>query len=51
MLADYHIVRRQKLKLRDLYTGDPSSIYWYLHGFNWRGPLAFVIGMGPLLRE
>ncbi|KAL1964155.1 hypothetical protein VTN77DRAFT_7243 [Rasamsonia byssochlamydoides] len=49
LLADYHIVRRHRLKLRDLYTGNPSSIYWYFHGFNWRGPVAFVAGMWSLL--
>jgi cytosine/uracil/thiamine/allantoin permease len=51
LLADYHIVRRQQLKLLDLYTGDVSSIYWYFHGLNWRGPVAFVAGMWPLLRK
>lgn len=49
MLADYHIVRRHKLKLQDLYTGNSSSIYWYYHGFNWRGPVAFLMGCWPLL--
>lgn len=51
LLADYHIIRRQQLKLLDLYTGDVSSIYWYFHGLNWRGPVAFVAGMWPLLRK
>ncbi|KAL1986896.1 hypothetical protein VTN96DRAFT_5313 [Rasamsonia emersonii] len=49
LLADYHIVRRHRLNLHDLYTGNPSSIYWYFHGFNWRGPVAFVAGMWALL--
>ncbi|KAL2000405.1 hypothetical protein VTN02DRAFT_3170 [Thermoascus thermophilus] len=49
MLADYHLVRRQKLKLKDLYTGNSSSIYWYSHGLNWRGAVAFTAGMWPLL--
>ncbi|KAJ9312560.1 hypothetical protein DTO271D3_7107 [Paecilomyces variotii] len=49
LLADYHLVRRHKLKLKDLYTGNQSSIYWYTRGFNWRGPVAFVAGMWPLL--
>ncbi|KAK4939986.1 hypothetical protein LTR10_019838 [Elasticomyces elasticus] len=49
MLADYHVVRRCKLKLNDLYTGDSSSIYWYNKGVNWRAPVAFMSGVWPLL--
>lgn len=51
MLADYHIIRRHKLKLNDLYTGDPDGIYWYWHGFNWRALIAFISGIWPLFRE
>lgn len=51
MLADYHIVRRYKLKLNDLYTSNPTGIYWYFHGVNWRAPVAFFMGVWPLLRK
>ena len=51
LLADYHVVRCRKLKLQDLYIGNSSSIYWYSHGFNWRGPVVFVLGMWPFLRK
>jgi nucleobase:cation symporter-1, NCS1 family len=51
MLADYHIVRRYKLKLNDLYTSDPQGIYWYFHGVNWRAPVSFLMGVWPLLRK
>lgn len=50
MLADYHLIRMHKLNLPDLYKGDASSIYWFYKGFNWRGPVAFLMGMWPLLR-
>ncbi|KAL6245852.1 hypothetical protein RBB50_007005 [Rhinocladiella similis] len=49
MLADYHVIRRQKLKLNDLYTGDASSIYWFNKGVNWRAIVAFLSGVWPLL--
>ncbi|RCI09976.1 hypothetical protein L249_8752 [Ophiocordyceps polyrhachis-furcata BCC 54312] len=49
LLADYHVIRRRKLNLQDLYTGDDSSIYWFHHGFNWRAFVAFFAGVGPLL--
>lgn len=51
MLADYHIVRKAKLKVNELYIGDSSSIYWFRQGFNWRAFAAFTIGMWPLLRK
>lgn len=51
MLADYHIIRRRKLKLNDLYTGNNSSIYWFNNGVNWRAIVGFFAGVWPLLRE
>lgn len=51
MLADYHLVRRYKLKLNELYIGNASSIYWYRGGVNWRAPVAFFAGVWPLLRK
>lgn len=51
MLADYHLVRRYRLKVSDLYRGDSTSIYWFRHGVNWRAFAAFTAGMWPLLRE
>ncbi|KAI8671919.1 hypothetical protein NCS57_00668400 [Fusarium keratoplasticum] len=49
MLADYLVVRRQKLKLNDLYIGDASSIYWYQGGLNWRAPVVFIMAMWPFI--
>ncbi|KAL5338230.1 permease for cytosine/purines, uracil, thiamine, allantoin-domain-containing protein [Aspergillus crustosus] len=49
MLADYHLIRRHRLKLSDLYRGDSSSIYWFRSGVNWRAFAAFTAGMWPLL--
>lgn len=51
MLADYHLIRQRKLKVNDLYCGDSSSIYWYNAGFNWRAPVAFFMGVWPMLRK
>lgn len=50
MLADYHLIRRYKLRVNDLYTGDSTSIYWFRNGVNWRALVAFLLGMWPLLR-
>ncbi|KAI1441916.1 NCS1 nucleoside transporter family protein [Annulohypoxylon stygium] len=49
MVASYLLVARRKIKTDDLYRGDSSSIYWYNAGFNWRAPVAWVIGVAPTL--
>ncbi|PFH61277.1 hypothetical protein XA68_17790 [Ophiocordyceps unilateralis] len=49
LLADYHLVRKRRLNVEDLYTGDASSIYWFCQGFNWRAFAAFSAGVWPLL--
>lgn len=48
MLADYFVVRKQRLVMEDLYIQAPSSIYWYDKGFNWRALVAWIIGVAPL---
>ncbi|ODV70615.1 nucleobase cation symporter-1 family protein CYBJADRAFT_195583 [Cyberlindnera jadinii NRRL Y-1542] len=45
--ADYYIVRKQKLKLTDLYSADPNSIYWFWYGFNWRAFVSWICGFVP----
>lgn len=50
MLADYHVLRKHKLRVNELYIGDSSSHYWFSHGFNWRAFVAFFSGVWPLLR-
>lgn len=45
--CDYFLVRKQKLKLGDLYKANSESIYWFWHGFNWRGYLSWVFGFTP----
>ena len=51
LLADYHVVRRAKLKLNDLYTSDRTGIYWFRGGVNWRAIVAFITGVWPFLRK
>jgi NCS1 family nucleobase:cation symporter-1 len=45
--ADYFIVRKQKVKLTDLYRGSSDSIYWFWHGINWRGYVSWTCGFVP----
>lgn len=48
-LSDYFWVRHQKLRIADLYLGDRRSAYGYIAGVNWRGLLAWAMGLWPLL--
>ena len=47
LIADYWIVRRQKLSLRDLF--DPNGMYTYRAGFNWRAISALVLAILPVV--
>jgi NCS1 family nucleobase:cation symporter-1 len=47
MIADYWIVRRRQLSLRDLYKYDGR--YSYSGGWNWRAIAAVLIGVVPVL--
>lgn len=51
MLADYHVIRKRKLRLNELYIGNAGSSYWFRNGVNWRAFVAFLCGMWPLLRK
>lgn len=33
----------------DLYLGNPTSIYWYWKGWNWRAVVAFVLAIFPAM--
>ena len=41
MIADYYLVRRQRLNLDDLYSTRPSGTYAYTAGWNLRALVAF----------
>jgi NCS1 family nucleobase:cation symporter-1 len=47
LIADYWIVRRQKLNLRDLFELRGQYTYW--NGLNWRAVAALVIAVAPVV--
>ncbi|KAK4964898.1 hypothetical protein LTR28_003568, partial [Elasticomyces elasticus] len=49
IVSDYFLVRKQEYHIGDLYTGNSTSAYWYIAGFNFRGFAAWVMGLWPLL--
>ena len=49
LLADFWIVRRQRLNLVNLYRMGPGTELYYTHGFNLRAVAAFICGCVPTL--
>ncbi len=47
MISDYFLIRKQKLKISDLYISEKGSIYWFFHGFNLRSWASWVAGFIP----
>jgi NCS1 family nucleobase:cation symporter-1 len=47
LIADYWVVRRQKLVLRDLFQVD--GIYTYSNGINWRAVIALGAAVAPVV--
>jgi NCS1 family nucleobase:cation symporter-1 len=43
IIADYYLVRRQKVVLDDLYSMSPASSYFYDHGWNRRAVVALAV--------
>jgi NCS1 family nucleobase:cation symporter-1 len=48
MIADYYFIRRQRIKLNDLYRPEGSD-YWFSHGFNWRVIPCWMAGWAPTI--
>lgn len=43
-LADYFILRRQRIDLRELHLADRGTLYAYTGGINWAGIVAVLVG-------
>lgn len=48
MCADYYVLRRQRIKLTNLYHPE-GSVYWFTYGVNWRVIPAWVLGWAPTI--
>ncbi|MET1073796.1 MAG: cytosine permease, partial [Umezawaea sp.] len=44
LIADYYLVRRQRVVVDDLFTMSPAGRYWYRNGFNPPAIIATAIG-------
>ncbi|RZU30433.1 purine-cytosine permease family protein [Blastococcus saxobsidens] len=45
-IADFYLVRRQRLDMRSLYLDGPGTAYWYTGGVNLVGFLSLAAGVG-----
>ncbi|KAL9108250.1 MAG: hypothetical protein Q9227_006988 [Pyrenula ochraceoflavens] len=45
IICDYYIVRKGYLELKNLYSAQPSSPYFYWWGWSWRGYTAYICGI------
>jgi NCS1 family nucleobase:cation symporter-1 len=47
MISDFWIIRKQKIKIPDLYQ--EHGIYWYTWGVNWRAYGVFFVSIAPAM--
>ena len=45
IICDYYIVRRGYYQIRDLYSAQKGSPYFFTFGFHWRGYTAYICGI------
>lgn len=45
MIADYYIVRKGYLNIKELYDARPTSSYYYTYGIHWRAYAAYISGI------
>uniref|UniRef100_A0A7N0RI33 Uncharacterized protein n=1 Tax=Kalanchoe fedtschenkoi TaxID=63787 RepID=A0A7N0RI33_KALFE len=49
ILADYYLIRRMNLSLKDLYTLSPDGAYYYSGGYNLTAMAALIVGILPVV--
>src|SRR5690606_17445657 len=47
LICDYWLIRRRRIDLAELYN--PSGIYSYSNGFNWRAVAALALAFAPVV--
>ena len=45
IICDYYVVRKGYFEIRNLYSAQPGSPYYYTFGFSWRGYTAYICGI------
>ena len=45
IICDYYVVRKGYLQIKDLYSAQNHSPYYFTFGFHWRGYTAYICGI------
>lgn len=49
ILADYYLIQKMKLNIKDLYTLKPEGTYYYTGGYNLAAIVALIFGILPVM--
>ncbi|KAJ8432761.1 hypothetical protein Cgig2_011684 [Carnegiea gigantea] len=49
ILADYYLIQKMKLDIKDLYTLQPGGTYYYTGGYNLAAIVALIFGILPVM--
>lgn len=49
ILADYYLIQRMNLSIKDLYTLSPNGAYYYSSGYNLAAIFSLVVGILPVI--
>lgn len=49
ILADYYLIQRADLSIKDLYTLSPTGAYYYFGGYNLAAIAALILGILPVI--
>ncbi|KAK2655029.1 hypothetical protein Ddye_008081 [Dipteronia dyeriana] len=49
ILADYYLIRRAELSIKDLYSLSPYGAYYYSGGYNLAAIVALIVGILPVI--
>ncbi|WWC68286.1 uncharacterized protein I206_102209 [Kwoniella pini CBS 10737] len=49
MFADYYLVKKGNISIKDVYDGSPESRYWFTRGVNLRAAVVTILSLLPCL--
>ncbi|ODV96894.1 hypothetical protein PACTADRAFT_74497 [Pachysolen tannophilus NRRL Y-2460] len=47
IVTDFHLVRKARIPISELYTTDKDGSFYFTKGFNWRAICCFLAGVAP----
>ncbi|MXP56219.1 NCS1 family nucleobase:cation symporter-1 [Pantoea sp. Mhis] len=49
LIADFYLIKHNKVFIKDLFNAKPKGIYWYKNGFNPKAIIALIVSSGICL--